>query len=95
MENQEEIIIEKDDSIQKKAKLNYNGSIFWLIFWAIIFFPIALILFFTRCSFTLNQRRYCLHYEGSIFWPIFWAIFFFPITFVLLFLNTAAISKPE
>jgi len=90
MDNQNEM-----GPIQKKAKLNYEGSLFWLIFWAIIFFPIALVLFFTSCSFTLNQTTYSLHYEGCLFWPIFWAIVFFPISFVLLFLNTAAISKTD
>lgn len=78
-----------------KAKLNYQGSIFWLIFWAIFFFPIALILFFTRCGFTINQTTYRLHYDGSIFWPIFWAILFFPISIVLLFLKTSAVSINE
>ena len=35
---------------EKKARLHYDGSLFWLIFWFIVFFPIALV-FLTAVAF--------------------------------------------
>lgn len=71
----------------KRFKINYNGSLFWLIFWIIVFFPIALVLFFTSSAVEMGQTTYAFHYEGSKFWLCFWVLVFFPIAFVLLFLN--------
>ena len=76
-------------------KLNYRGSLGWLIFWIIVFFPIALILLFTACSFSVNQTVYNLQYDGSRPWLCFWAFAFFPVAFVLLFINgfSASVQK--
>lgn len=71
----------------KGIKLNYRGSFFWLIFWIIFFFPIALALLFTACSFDINDKSYIFEYDGSRFWLGFWVLFFFPIAFLLVFLN--------
>ncbi|MGK5595502.1 MAG: hypothetical protein ACSNEK_09125 [Parachlamydiaceae bacterium] len=73
-------------------KVHYNGSFFWLFFWMIFFFPIALVLFFTASSFDINQKTYCLVYNGSRFWLSFWTLVFFPIAFVLLFLKGFSIK---
>lgn len=73
-------------------KLHYRGSIFWLIVWGILFFPIALVLLFTSSSFELNDSTYNFQYEGSRFWLCFWVLAFFPIAFVLLFVNGYTIS---
>ncbi len=72
---------------ESKFKLDYRGSLFWLIFWIIIFFPIALVLLFTASSFHIGDKTYILKYDGSRFWLGFWTLFFFPIAFLLLFLN--------
>ena len=72
---------------QTHFKLHYNGSLFWLIFWVIFFFPIALILLLTSSTFRINQTTYQLEYEGSKYWLCFWILIFFPIAFLLLFLN--------
>ena len=72
---------------EQRFKVHYHGSLFWLIFWIIIFFPIALTLFFTASSFDINQSTYHLEYDGSRFWLCFWMLIFFPIAFVLLFVN--------
>lgn len=72
---------------ESKFKLDYRGSLGWLIFWIIIFFPIALVLLFTSSSFHIGNKTYILNYDGSRFWLGFWTLFFFPIAFLLLFLN--------
>jgi ABC-type dipeptide/oligopeptide/nickel transport system permease component len=80
----------------KKMNVKYNGSLFWLIFWLIIFFPIALALFFTGCSYDSNGATHSLKYEGSRFWLCFWILFFFPVAFVLFFIKGFTItSTPE
>jgi len=72
-------------------KLHYQGSILLLVFWFIVFFPIAFVLFFTGCTFTYNQSTYNLHYDGSRFWLCFWVLVFFPIAFILLIVNGLSI----
>lgn len=76
----------------RNYKLKYNGSIGWLIFWIIIFFPIALVLLLIDSTFQMNQNTYRVHYSGSKFWLCFWVLVFFPIAFVLLFINGLAIN---
>ena len=80
---------------QGNFKLHYRGSLFWLIFWLIIFFPIAFVLLLTASSFQVNQTTYNLQYDGSRFWLCFWVLFFFPVAFVLLFVNgfSASVQK--
>ncbi len=82
---------------KKSFKVSYNGSLFWLIFWVICFFPIALALFFTASSFNMNESVYHLEYNGSRFWLGFWVLVFFPVSFFLLFFNGMSITveKPE
>ncbi len=77
-----------DDPYEKKLKvLHYNGSVFWLIFWLILFFPIAFDLFLFNTTFEIGDTQYGYRYGGSRFWVYFWTIIFFPIMLVLLFLN--------
>ena len=72
---------------ERSFKIQYHGSLPWLIFWIIVFFPIALTLFFTDVTYDIDQKSYYLKYDGSIFWLCFWVLVFFPIAFVLFFLN--------
>lgn len=72
---------------ESKFKLGYRGSILWLIFWLIFFFPIALVLLLTTSTFEIGSTIYHLDYEGSRFWLCFWTLVFFPIAFILLFVN--------
>jgi hypothetical protein len=74
------------------VKLQYPGSVFWLIFWVIVFFPIALILLFSSSSFVINHKPYIFHYDGSRFWLCFWTLLFFPIAFLLLFLKGFSVT---
>jgi uncharacterized membrane protein YhaH (DUF805 family) len=71
----------------KNVKLHYRYSYFWLIFWLIVFFPVALVLLFTGSSFNFDHSLYIIEYNGSRFWLGFWTLFFFPVAFLLLFLN--------
>lgn len=68
-------------------KLYYRGSLFWVIFWLIFFFPIAFVLLLTSSTFHVNQTTYNLQYDGSRFWLCFWTLVFFPVAFLLLFVN--------
>ena len=76
----------------RSFKTKYRGSFFWLIFWLIIFFPIAFVLLLTATSFEVNQTIYNLQYDGSRFWLGFWILVFFPVAFLLLFLNGLSIT---
>lgn len=65
----------------------YGGSKPWIVFWAIIFFPIALILLFSRGKFQGEGKSYSIEYTGSLAWLGFWCVVFFPIGFLLAVLN--------
>jgi hypothetical protein len=79
----------------QNLRIHYRGSLFWLIFWIIIFFPVALVLFFTGADFVRNGVTHHLQYDGSRFWLCFWVIFFFPIAFLLFFLNGFSFRTTE
>lgn len=70
-----------------RVRVHYKGSFFWLIFWFIVFFPIALTLLLTGSTFELYDTKYVAQYDGSRFWLCFWILVFFPVAFLLLFLN--------
>lgn len=78
-----------------RAKIQYRGSLFWLIFWLIFFFPIAFVLLLTDSSFEYNRVIYTLKYEGSKFWLGFWVLIFFPVAFLLLFLNGYSVTTEK
>jgi hypothetical protein len=71
----------------KRFKVHYSGSIIWLIFWIIVFFPVALALLFTAISFEVGGISYSIQYDGSRFWLGFWTLVFFPVAFILIFIN--------
>ncbi|MCC6278932.1 MAG: hypothetical protein IT289_13550 [Oligoflexia bacterium] len=72
---------------KKKLKLDYQGSIPWLIFWAIVFFPVALVLLLTGAKFDHEGKTYHIQYDGSRGWLCFWTVACFPVTFALILLN--------
>ena len=76
----------------KTFKLKYNYSIFWLIFFVIFFFPIALMLLMTGCTFEGQNVSYTVHYHGSRFWLGFWTLAFFPISLLLLIFNGVSLE---
>lgn len=77
----------------KSYRIRYNYSYLWLIFFVIFFFPIALILLMTGCSFEKGDVCYTVHYHGSRFWLGFWLLVFFPISFLLLILNGFSLEE--
>ena len=72
---------------KSNVQLHYGGSKFWLIFWVILFFPVAMILLLTSFQFEMGEKSYLIAYQGSRFWAAFWTVFCFPIAFILMFLN--------
>lgn len=68
-------------------RLQYRASKFWLVFWCIFCFPIALVLLLTASTCRIKQTTYYLNYDGSRFWLCFWVVVFFPVAFVLWFSN--------
>lgn len=74
------------------VRLHYRYSIFWLVFWFIVCFPVALMLLLTGMTFPYNENVYVIHYNGSRFWLGFWTLVFFPIAFLLLFLNGLSVD---
>lgn len=82
---------------ENRFKLHYRGSIGWLIFWFIVFFPVGFILLLTASSFEVNQTTYNMQYDGSRGWLCFWFVVFFPVAIILLFINGFSVSilKPD
>ncbi|MEK6705988.1 MAG: hypothetical protein AAB116_19190 [Candidatus Poribacteria bacterium] len=74
-----------------KIKVHYAGSRGWLIFWAFIFFPVALVLLITKAEFELDTKVYITQYGGSVGWLCFWTIIMFPIALLLMALNGVSI----
>jgi hypothetical protein len=74
-------------SLPAKCKIQYGGSIFWLVFWAILFFPVALVLLGTRGKFEWEGKTYWISYTGSVFWLAFWVIVFIPVGIILALVN--------
>jgi hypothetical protein len=78
---------------EQNIRFNYRGSIFWLIFWTILFFPVALVLFVTGASYAKGGMNHHLRYNGDRFWLCFWALFFFPVALLLFFLKGFTIIR--
>ena len=79
--------------MMKSYRLKYFYSYAVLIFFALVFFPIALMLLLTGSSFESHESSYAVRYRGSRFWLGFWTLVFFPIAFLLLFLNGIYIEQ--
>ncbi|PIZ32490.1 MAG: hypothetical protein COY39_05315 [Alphaproteobacteria bacterium CG_4_10_14_0_8_um_filter_37_21] len=77
------------------SSFKYRGSVFWLIFFLIIFFPIGLVLLMKNLARVKTSTTSYLEYGGSWKWVFFWAIFFFPIAFILLFFNGLSLIEEQ
>lgn len=71
----------------ERFRLRYPASIFWLIFWLIVFFPFAIVSLLCNLKVASGKRTYRLRYSGARFWLYFWALFFFPLVILLFLLN--------
>ncbi|MDP1880219.1 MAG: hypothetical protein Q8K60_04695 [Parachlamydiaceae bacterium] len=78
-----------------RFKIHYRGSTFWLIFWLIVFFPIAFVLLLTAFGVEAGDKIYKIEYDGSRFWLGFWVPVFFPVAFLLLFINGLFITEEK
>ena len=76
---------------EKKFKIQYAHSKGWLLFWVIVFFPVALVMLLTGAKFDLDGRKYFVTYEGSRMWLCFWVLACFPVAFILILLNGIAV----
>ena len=81
--------------MNNKVKIHYRGSVGWLVFWAIVLFPVALALLLTGGEFELRGQRHFISYEGSRGWLAFWTVAFFPVAILLLFLNGFTIESAD
>lgn len=79
----------------EKYKMNLDTNVLWIIFWAIFWFPIAVMLVFLSATFESPEHRYRLEYNGSIFWLGFWLIVLFPIAILLLMVNGLTLCKHD
>lgn len=70
-----------------KVRISYDGSKGWLIFWAIVLFPVAMVLMLTAGSFQMDNTTYKIRYDGSRCWLAFWTVVCFPIAGILFLLN--------
>ena len=77
----------------EKYRLNYRGRLVWLIFWIIVFFPIALFLLFAEGEFLSPEEKLYFEYDGSRFWFGYWLLVFFPVALLLLALNGLAMVR--
>lgn len=78
---------------KRKMKLHYEGSVPWLIFWVIVFFPAALVLLFTASTIRIHETIYRFRYHGSRGWLVAWTIIFFPIAIILILLKGFTTEK--
>lgn len=80
---------------KSKLSFQYSGSKFWVIFWAIVFFPIALVLLATGATFHGGGKSYRILYAGSRFWLGFWTLACFPIAFILMLVNGISLETED
>lgn len=80
---------------KERFQLKYLRSKFWLVFWLLLFFPIAIVLLFCHLQIVSGKRTFLMEYNGSRFWLFFWAILFFPLVILLLLLNGSFVKKTK
>jgi hypothetical protein len=73
---------------QHHFKLHYGGSVPWLVFWCIAFFPVGLVLFLSNFEYRkADGSVLSVKYHGSSFWLALWTLCFFPAAVLLMALN--------
>ncbi len=77
---------------KQKVRFSYSGSMVWLIFWLIVWFPVALVFLVCDLGLELRGTTYRIQYDGSRFWLAFWSLAFFPIALLLGALNGFSVS---
>lgn len=85
----------KKTNIKHRYPFQYRGNLFWLIFFLILFFPIAIVLIIKNAGIIKNKKYLALSYRGRYGWLIFWSIFFFPIAIILVILKGVDIVEED
>jgi hypothetical protein len=83
------------DSKKIAFKFHYDGKLGWLIFFALVCFPVAIISLLKVGSYQNKNTIYCFQYNGSWSWIYFWSIVFFPVIFVLFSVKGSALMKQK
>lgn len=87
--------LKKKPKVKNRYPFKYRGSLFWFIFFLILFFPIAMVLFVKNAAILKDSEYLSFSYHGSYGWLFFWSILFFPIAILLLFLNGVDVVEEE
>lgn len=73
--------------IKHRYPLQYKGNIILFIIFAILFFPLGIVLAIKNMHILRDNKYLGLSYRGSYGWLIFWTIIFFPIAILMLLLK--------
>lgn len=81
-------------TIRISSLFGYKGSLFWLIFFLILWLPIGILLLVKNLIRHKNHKKYYLEYSGSWKWIFFWGLVFCPIAFIsLVFKGTSLVEE--
>ena len=78
---------QKDVTVKFSSPVRYEGNLFFLIIFLILWVPIGILLLLENAYFIQGTSRFSLNYHGSWEWLYFWGIIFFPVAFVLIVLK--------
>ena len=79
--------IKRTPVVKFSSPVRYRGNLFFLIFFAIVFLPIGVLLMIKNGWVVNAGSSYSLRYHGSWGWLYFWGIVCFPVAFLLLMLK--------
>jgi 4-amino-4-deoxy-L-arabinose transferase-like glycosyltransferase len=85
----------EENANNTSMSFHYRYSIGWLIFWTVIFFPVAITLLMTGITFSKDGKTHSVSYNGSRFWLCFWMVLFFPVAFILLLVNGMSLTTVD
>ncbi|MBL4818786.1 MAG: hypothetical protein JKY15_06095 [Deltaproteobacteria bacterium] len=70
--------------VKFSSPVGYDGNLFWLILFLIIWLPLGLVLFLKNGYIKHKSSRFSIYYRGDWNWLYFWAILCFPVAIALL-----------
>lgn len=74
-------------STKVSSPIRYNGNIFFLILFLIIWLPVGMLLLLRNGCILTHRSTYTCHYHGSWGWLFFWGFLFFPVATILLLIK--------
>lgn len=78
---------EKKTITHFSSPLTYEGNLFFLILFLILWLPVGLLMLMRHGRIVKRESKFSLHYCGSWGWLLFWGLFFFPISILLLLMK--------